>query len=185
MPETTSLGITYPCLGELVTCASLIEFATDTENAIVPVDTAATKARLRPAVAVQWTASTPYTVGVPVIPAFGQEFIDTDNMFTVATPTILTVNTAGTYLINFQSSSNMGGTNTSHKAEILVNGSPVSTIKAGNGFAGAQPPNPITCTALVKLAIGNTISVRVTITGVGNDNTFPRLDATLVSYGGS
>jgi len=185
MPETTSLGITYPCLDELVTCASLVEFATDVENAIALTDALATKAVLRPAAVVRYTTGTAFTVGVPVIPSFGQEFIDTNNMFSLASPTILTVNTAGTYLINFVSSSNMGGTNTSHKAEILVNGSPVSTIKAGNGFAGNQPPNPITCTALVKLAIGNTISVRVTITGVGNDNTFPRLDATLVSYGGS
>lgn len=173
-------------MGEAIELADFQNYATAVDNAISSVSAAAQKARVRPAATVYYLNSTAYTAGVAVIPSFSQVIIDTDNMFSLASPTILTVNTAGTYVVSFLSSTNMVSTNTSHKAEILLNGATAATMKGGTGIAGANPPNPLTVYALLpKLVAGNTISVRVTITGVGNDFTFPVLSATLLSYGGS
>lgn len=186
MPEDTEVfDITYPCVADDITLTSFATYAADVEAALVEVNAEATKALVRPAAIVDQTAGTAYTAGVSVVPSFNTEILDTDNMFTLAAPTILTVNTAGTYLINFECSTNMISTNTAHRGEILINGSPVASTETGPGGAGQQPPNPIAVSMLVQLAVGNTISVRVTIQGVGNNSTFPRLDATLVSYGGS
>jgi hypothetical protein len=186
VPDTANFAITYPCETDLINCTAFTTFAYDVEDALVSVNATATKARLRPAATVRYLVSTPYTAGVAVIPTLGLVAVDTDNMFSAATPTVLTVNTPGTYLITFVSSTNMASTNTSHKAEILVNGVSTAQVKSGVGIAGPQPPSPLTCSVLAPLlTAGNTISCRVTVTGVGNDSTFPLLSAALVSYGGS
>lgn len=180
-----TFGITAPCLGEPITVAALQAHVLSTEAALVTVNATALKARTRPAVTV--TGVTAYTAGVAVVPSFNTEIVDTDNMFTLSAPTVLTVNTPGTYLINFICSSNLLSTNTSHRGEILVNGNPIASMKQGLGVAGLNgPANPMQIHALAPLLVGgNTISVRVTVTGVGNDNIFPSLSATLISYGGS
>lgn len=187
MPGTTAtFGIDYPCVVEDITLASLQAYASDVEAALSSTTTTATKARLRPAALVRNSAGTAYTAGVAVVPSFGLVGIDTDGMFNLASPTVLTVQTAGTYLITFVCSSNMVSTNTSHKGEILINGATAAQVKSGVGIAGPQPPSPITTSVLAPLlTVGNTISVRVTVTGAGNDSTFPMLSATLISYGGS
>lgn len=184
--SSPNFAIPAPCVGDDITLADLQNYATATESAISTVSATALKARVRPAATLYYLNGTPYTAGVAVIPSFGLEVLDTDNMFTLAAPTILTINTPGTYLVNFLSASNMSSTNTSHKAEILLNGATVATGKGGSGIAGAGPPNPIAVSTLLPLLVaGNTISVRVTVTGVGNDSTFPKLSAALISYGGS
>ena len=185
MPYSSpTFGITAPCIGDPITVPVLQGHVTTTEAALQVVTATGTKARLRPYAVV--SGSSAYTVGVPVIPPFSNEILDTDNMWNVGSPTVLTINTAGTYVVSFQCSTNMINTNTSHKGEILLNGNPIATTKTGTGTAGNQPPNPITLEILAPLLVpGDTLSVRVTITGVGNDSTFPTLAASLVSFGGS
>lgn len=186
MPYSSpNFGITAPCLGELITATALQSHVLTTEAALVTVNATATKARVRPTVTV--TGSSAYTAGVAVIPPFTAEIADTDSMFDLATPTVLTVRTNGSYWITFRCSSNLASTNTSHKGEILVNGSPIASMKQGMGVVGTNgPANPLGIHAFAPLlVVGNTISVRVTVTGVGNANTFPQVSATLITYGGS
>lgn len=183
MPETIG-DIIVPCLTETISPDVFAAFATAVEADLSAVDAVARKALLRPAAVVRNTAGTAYTAGVALIPPFQVEVLDTDNMFTLAAPTILTVNTAGTYLITLESSTNLAAANTSHKAEILINGVSVAQSKGGTAIAGAQPPNPLDVAVLAPLLVAaNTISCRITVTGVGNDATFPQLSACLISYG--
>lgn len=183
MPETIG-DIPVPCLSDVVTTSVWSSFALAVEGDLAAVGTVATRALLRPAAVVQNTTGTAYTAGVAVIPSFQSEILDTDNMFTLAAPTVLTVNTAGTYLITLESSTNLASANTSHKAEILINGASVAQSKGGSAITGNQPPNPLDVAVLAPLlVVGNTISCRITVTGVGNASTFPLLSATLISYG--
>lgn len=183
MPETIG-SITVPCATEAITPLSFFTFATGVESMLSGVRSLATKALLRPAAVVRNDAGTAYTAGVAVVPSFQLELMDTDSMFTLASPTILTVNTAGTYLLSLKSSTNMASTNTAHKAEILVNGTTVSTAKSGSGITGNQAAGPLPQSILVpSMIVGDQISCRITISGVGNDSTFPLMSAVLVSYG--
>lgn len=186
MPYSSpTFGITAPCLGELVTVAALQDNVNTTEAALIAVNATALKARVRPAATV--TGVSAYVVGVPVIPPYTAEVVDTDNMFDFGAPTVLTIRTAGTYLINLTSLTNLVSTNTSHRAEILVNGNPIASMEQGLGVAGINgPANPLQLHALAPLLlVADTISVRITVNGVGNASTFPSLSATLISYGGS
>lgn len=180
-----NFGITAPCLGETITLAALQGHVMTTDAALVAVNATALKARVRPAATVSGQAN--YTVGVSVIPPYVTEVVDTDNMFSFGTPTVLTVNTAGSYLINVLASTNLTSTNTSHRCEILINGNPIASMEQGLGVAGLNgPANPMQLQALAPLLVAaDTISVRITVQGVGNATTFPTLSATLISYGGS
>lgn len=182
MPATFG-SITVPCMGEPITVASFSTFALGVEATLSPISALVTKALLRPAAVISSTGVA-YTAGVFLTPSYATEILDTDNMFTLAAPTILTIQTAGTYLATLNSSSNLAATNTSHRAEILVNGVVMSFTKSGSGITGNQPPNPLSQQILLPtLSVGDTISTRILISGVGNDFTFPQLSAALVSYG--
>jgi len=183
MPYTSpAFGITVPCVTEAVNPSNFELLARGTEAAISTVDASATTALLRPAVLLRNTAGTPFTVGVPVVVSFNTEDVDTNGMWTAAAPTIVTINTAGTYLVTVVCSTNLSN-NTSHKCEILLNGNPISSFKSGPGFAGTSPPTPIPVEILQRFAVADQITVRVTITGTDNFSTFPQLAAVLVSYG--
>lgn len=185
MPDSEgAFAITVPCLTEGITVAALQEFSNDQEAAIATVDVQAAKARIRPAVALSFGAATPYVAGVAVLQNFGVVGFDNDNMFNPATPTIFTIRTAGTWLITAQPRANMAGTNTSLKGEILVNGVLNTQGKDASGIAGVSPPNGWSVVALVpNMIVGDTVSLRITVTGVGNDFAFSQIYACLVTYG--
>lgn len=186
MPDSEgTFGITVPCVTEGITVPALQEFSNDQEAAIATVDVQATKARVRPAVALSsFGTTTNYTAGVAVLQQFGTVGFDNDNMFSIATPTIFTIRTAGTWLITAQPRANMAGTNTSFKGEILVNGVLNTQGKDASGIAGVQPPNGWSVVALVpNMIVGDQVSLRITVTGVGNDQAFSQIYACLVTYG--
>lgn len=186
MPYSSpNFAITAPCLGEPLTAAALQGHVLSTEAALQSVNTVAAKARVRPTATVTGVAA--FTAGVALVPAFNAEVFDNDNMFTLAAPTVLTINTNGSYVVTLKSSSNLLSTNTSHRAEILLNGNPIASIEQGMGVVGTNgPATPISLHAFAPLLVaGNTISARITVNGVGNSNTFPQLSATLITYGGS
>lgn len=186
MPDNSgTFGITVPCATELITLAALQEFSYDQEAAIATVDVAATKARVRPAVALSASgATTPYTAGVAVLQSFGAVGFDNDNMFNFATPTIFTINTAGSWLITAQPRANMAGTNTSLQGEILINGVLATKHKEASGIAGVSPFNGPSVVAFApKMVVGDQVSLRITVTGVGNDFAFSQIYACLFSYG--
>lgn len=183
MPETIG-SITVPCLLDGITVSSFTTFANDVDAVLTATEVVGTRARVRPSATVRNSSGTAYTAGVAVVPSFNLEIFDNDNMFTLAAPTVLTVNTGGTYLITLESSANMAAANTSHKAEILINGVSVAQSKGGSAITGNQPPNPLDVAILAPLLVAtNTISCRITVTGVGNDSVFPLLSASLISYG--
>jgi hypothetical protein len=186
MPDTSgTFSITVPCENETITLAGLQEFSADIEAAIAAVNVVGTRARVRPALALAWaTPGTPYVAGTPVLMNFGNPGFDNDSMFNPATPTIATVKTAGTWLIVGRPVANMTITNTSFKGEVLVNGTAVAAAKTGSALAGNQPPNPLSLPVMVpNMIVGDQISLRITVTGVGNDSAFSFLFACLVSYG--
>lgn len=183
--DVGTYGLTVPCLSDVVSCTSLQNFAVDVDTALTSVESNTTTALVRPAVRTTATG-TPYTAGLPLIPAFTGVFYDTTGMWRPATPTDLIPTADGLYLVVANVSTNLAGTNTAISVEILLNGSTVCSTSTGPGVTGGQqPPNPLSCATLAMgTANLTTFRVRVTVTGVGNDNTFPSLSATLVSYGG-
>lgn len=187
MPETIPpFGISVPCIGDIIDPTVFGTFAASVESAIAAVDLVGVKALRRPGVLVASTTGTPFVTGVPVVAGFNQEIFDTDNMWTLVAPTLLTIQTAGSYLVTAVDSSNLINTDTSLKTEILLNGNPISTSKTGSGVAGVGAPSPAMVEAFApQLIVGDQLSLRVTVTGVGNNSTFPQFGATLISYGGS
>lgn len=184
MPDSSgTYAITVPCATEPITMAALQEFSNDQEAALAIVDTYATKAQRRPAVALSG-AATAYTAGVAVLQNFSAVGYDNDNMFSLATPTIFTIRTAGSWLITASPRANMAGTNTSFRGEILINGVLATQGKDASGIAGVQPPNGGTVVAFAPdMLVGDTVSLRLTVTGVGNDFAFSQIFACLISYG--
>lgn len=176
-------AITAPCVGDPVTVGlgSQSTYALSAEAAIATVDATGRKALLRPTAIVRG-GGTAFVAGTPVIPSFNTEILDTDNMWTAGSPTIVTINTPGTYLASFIVSSNIISTNTAHRAEILLNGNPISTVRSGPGISGPGAPNLLMVEALARLVATDQISVRVTVSGVGNSTTVPQLSVSLVSY---
>lgn len=185
MPDTRgTFAITVPCVGETVTLAGLQEFSTDQEAAIAAVDVVGTAARVRPAVAVRGSQGTAYVAGVAVLQSYATVTFDNNNMFSLATPTIITIRTAGSYLLVGEPRANMAGTNTSLKGELLINGALATQTKDGSGTAGVAPPNPINVVAFApNMIVGDTVSLRITVTGVGDNFAFSSLYAYLFSYG--
>jgi hypothetical protein len=185
MPTTTTFAIPYPCETDLITSASMAAYANGVEAALVTTDAAGTKARLRPA-AVAKSSLQSYVAGTPLVMSYSLVAANIDNMFSLAAPTVFTVNTAGSYLVTAIAIANIATTNTSFRCEILLNGAVVSTGKSGPGIAAAQPPNPMFAQVfLPQLLVGNTLSSRITVTGVGNDIAAVTLSASLITFGGS
>lgn len=186
MPDSSgTFGITVPCATEPITLAALQEFSYDQEAAIAAVDVVAAKAQRRPAIALSFgAAGTPYTAGVAVLQNWGTVGYDNDGMFSLATPTIFTIKTAGSWLITAQPRANMAGTNTSLQGEILINGVLATKHKEASGVAGVQPFNGPSVVAFApNMIVGDTVSLRITVTGVGNDSAFSQIYACLISYG--
>lgn len=187
MPGTTdTFGIEYPCVLDDITLETLQNYVSDVESALATVDVVATTALVRPSAIVRSSAGNAYTAGVALVPSYDTIIANIGGMFTLVAPTLFTVSVNGLYLVNFEAQANNVATNTSLRGEILVNGSPVSSVESGAGATGGfAPPTSMTTAAMVLLVAGNTISSRITVQGVGNNTAFPRLAATLVSYGGS
>lgn len=185
MPDSTgTFAITVPCLTEPITPAALQEFAIETEAAIAAVDVAATRARVRPAIALSGFPGTPYTAGVAVLQSFGFVGFDNDGMYNSGTPTIFTIRTAGSWLITAAARANMAGTNTSLKGEVLINGVLATQHKEASGLAGVSGFNgPDVVAFAPNMIVGDTVSLRITVTGVGNDSAFSQIYACLISYG--
>jgi len=185
MPDSAgTFSITVPCETELITTAALQEFAVDQESAIALVDVIATKARVRPAAMVRSSSGTAYTAGVAVVQSYNIVGFDNDTMFSLASPTILTIHTAGAWLLVGVPTANMASTNTSLKGELLVNGALTTQSKDASGITGVPPANPGNVVAFVpNMIIGDQVSLRITVTGVGNDSAFSYLYACLISYG--
>jgi hypothetical protein len=98
MPGSTSLGITFPCETEAITMAAIQSNASTIEAAIATVDTVATAAIQPPAAYVRVAAGFGLTAGASAPVAFDTERYDRGGFWTIASPTLLTLPTNGSYL---------------------------------------------------------------------------------------
>lgn len=182
---TTSRGIVYPCGTDAINCTDFATNALSEEAALAVVDAAARKARLRPAVAVTALLGQLYTVGVPLVIVWGTSFFDTFGMFSNAAPTVMTCRAAGIYSIGGRVNFALSAANTAIRTEILVNGTMIAQEKNGSGEPTQAPFNNTMPQILAPLALNDTVSVRITVSGGAVSDTFnAQFACTLMSFGG-
>jgi hypothetical protein len=105
--QTPILGIRYPLIGETVDATSFANFANDVNSAVVTTQALATGAVNRKECLVPIVIGQSVTVAVETTltftnietaPAFAP-FRDNDNMFNPGSPTQITINTSGVYMV--------------------------------------------------------------------------------------
>jgi hypothetical protein len=177
MPGATPVfGIRYPLLGEAITTAVFQNEATDIEATLAALDALATQRLNRPTVAV--FGNTPgVAVNVETVATWTGESRDTDNMFTLGAPTVLTVVTPGIFLVTVDASTPSSTTTlTSYRASILKNG----VVQYAQTARSSQAAD-ITLAGLVSCAAADTIQARLYWNGTGGPATiFTVVNATLV-----
>jgi hypothetical protein len=183
MPATTPLGIQYPCSGEQIDCDALETYAETTQQAITDTQALVTQALNPAATWVRRAAAQAIAVNVSTAVSFDQEMYDTSGMFTLGAPTVLTVVTPGTYLVNFGGQvSSFPTTLTSLRFALALNGTEVAYAKSDAGTASIGANGPMYVSQLLpSLSAGNTISANVLFTGSGSLGIAAYMAATLVS----
>lgn len=122
MPDVTdTFAIPFPCEGEVVTVPTITSYALGVEAALTTVWADATAATEPPAAAVTNNSGQTLATGVTSILTFTSEFYDRGGFWTIASPTLLTIPSAGSYFIASTSSVNLTGNVTSVRWAILRN----------------------------------------------------------------
>lgn len=167
----TSLGIVYPCGGETIDPGVFEEYADTTQDALAATDAIALQVTRPPAAQVaRFFFSQSIAAGVSTAISWNTERYDTGGLFTLASPTVLTVQSAGTYMVsNWLTEVSNPTTGTSLRQAILVNGSERAFNKSDAltgsfGYSGEQWVSAL----LINLVVGDQISVNVLFTGTGN-----------------
>lgn len=184
MPGTTPLGITYPCGGDTIDCTAMQTNAESIQDALDATQALADDA-LAPA-SVWVTRDTPLqsiAAGVTTTISYLAFMYDTDTMFNLATPTIITINTPGTYLAQlFWRLGSSPTTFTSGRGAILVNGVEFAYMKVDAGTSGANSGPPFYVSALLTgLTAGTQITTTTLFTGTGNMGQFADFSVMRVS----
>lgn len=180
---TTPLGIDYPCGGETIDCDTLADYANSTQAAINDTQITASTVSRPPAAFVRRSTAQTTAPGVTATISFNQAMYDTDSMFSLGAPTLVTVNSAGTYLVNLTGSVfSFSTTLTSLRWAIALNGVEVAYYKsdAGTASIGANTPMYVS-QLLVSLAAGSTISATTLFTGTGSLGVVSSMAVTRVS----
>lgn len=167
MPATTSTGIVYPCGGENITCAAMENYAVSLQTSINATQALVTSALQPPRVMATRRSPNPQLVaaGATTLYSFTEEQYDTASMWTLASPTLVTIPSSGTYLASLQSNVfNFPTTFTSLRLAILLNGVEIAFQKhdeeaSSNFFVSAMP---------ISLVAGNQLTANVLFTGTGN-----------------
>lgn len=185
MPGTTPLGITYPCGGDTIDPAAFQTYAETTQGAISVIQAQVDEA-LRPDMVWVRTISAGQNVvaGATTTIGYGLVMYDTAGMFNLATPTIVTIQSAGTYLANcFYTRNGLATTETSSRIAILVNGAEFGAMKIDGGtaapFSAAEPY--LASALLIGLSPGDQVTSTHLFTGSGNHNIRHALAVTKVS----
>lgn len=185
MPGTTSTGITYPCGGDTMTCAALQTYADTLQAAITNTQALVTSALNPPRVYVLRPVGSPQIVAVGVTTPFTYTsvYYDTATMFNIGAPTILTITSAGTYLVNMTGTViSFPTTLTSLRLAILVNGVEVAFGKSDAGTSTASANTPFNVSAMpISMVPGDQISTSILFTGSGNMSASAQLAATRIS----
>lgn len=183
MPASTPLGITYPCSGETINPAVFQTYAETTQDAIDATQVLVGLALAPPTVLVDTIPGQSIAAGATTTIAYNLEAYDTAGMWVVGSPTLLTVQSAGTYLVNlwFQRLV-QPTTHLSSRAAILLNGTEYSYFKSDDGTGSFTASTPfMVSTILPSLIVGDQITTTHLFTGTGNMTVRHVVSATKIS----
>jgi hypothetical protein len=182
MPSTDTFGIDYPCVQDTITLSSLAQFANDVDTAFSTVNTTATAALTPPSVRVAADQVGPtLTAGVNTTITWERELWDTANMWTVVSPTLITIPTTGTYLATARITRfSFAGNCTGYRGQILLAGTVLTASGDANVTSGNLGSN-ITLAALVRATAGQTMTLTQLFTGTATANVGGYFEVTMVS----
>jgi hypothetical protein len=171
MPGMTSLGITYPCGGDTLDSAAFQTYADTTQDALDATQSLIDSAFSPPTVLV--ATSPPGQViaaGVTATMAYQDVTYNAFAMYNAGSPTLITIQSAGTYLVNLWSSRTVQPTtHTSSRAAILLGGVEQAYHKSDDGTASfSAAPQFMVSAVLPGLSVGNQITTTFLFTGTGN-----------------
>lgn len=171
MPGTTSLGIIYPCGGDTIDPGVFQDYAESTQDALDATQALIDEAFGPPTVLV--ATDTPGQViaaGVTATVAYQNLTYDTAAMWNAGTPTLITVQSPGTYLVNLWSTRTVQPTTqTSARAAILVGGVERVAHKSDDGTASfSASPAFMVSSIFTGLLVGDQITSTFLFTGTGN-----------------
>jgi hypothetical protein len=186
VPDTTPLGITYPCATDTIGLSVLQEYAESTQDALDAAQAVVDEALDPPAI---YTATdfTGFSIAAGVTTAIpyatARTAYDPTVMFNSASPTILTVTVGGTYLVNLVwTRTSIPAGQTSSRIAILVNGVERAYMKQDMGTAAFIQGTQWYCSALLpSLVPGDQISTTHLFTGAGNMGVRHAIDVTRIS----
>lgn len=100
MPATPIYGIEYPCSGDTIDPSVLADFATSMDAALAQGQVDLVEATSKPNAQMTSEVSQAVTINTTTALTFATEIYDNDNMVDIAVaPTVLTIQTAGAYLV--------------------------------------------------------------------------------------
>lgn len=179
MPGTTSLGVSYPCAGEAITLATLQGFSNSVESALVATNTIATDALYPDAVRL-YTLNQTLTANVTAAASWFAAEYDRGGLWNPGSPTIVTIQSPGTYMIGAEVDISSPPTLTAMRMAILVNGVEKAVEKSqSNTSPWISGELHVTYLAPV-LTAGTQITVNLLYTGTGTDNSNSNLTVTQV-----
>lgn len=165
---TTDLGITYPCLGPVINPSDFASMATTTEAALSTAFAQSTPLLNRDYV--QAFATTPaLTVGVTTTMSWSTPpaLNNPSGMFSAGTPTVFTIQTAGSYLVTMSISTTGSPTTcTSMRAAVLLAGSEQIWAKWPSDGTASTPNFAITG-HLISATVGQQVTATMLWTGTG------------------
>jgi hypothetical protein len=165
MPGVTdNFAIPFPCEQEL-TSNVFQAYATGAEAALSTVAADATSATSPPAVGLQFSSGTVAATGVTTAISYGVINWDTVGMFTLASPTIVTIQRAGTYLVTSNTTGNLTGNITPIRYAVLRGGTEVAYRESQN--TGAIIPSSMFSVSVLMpfMTVGEQITTNVLYTG--------------------
>lgn len=154
-----------------MTCASLQTYAETVQDALDATQALIDDRLNPPAVWVRrsFSAGQAISAGVTLVLSYAEVMYDTDTMFNLVAPTLITIFSPGTYLVNLES--NIGAvpaTLTSYRIAILVNGAEVAYYKSDAGTGTNSASQPIFVSAMpISLVPGDNITTTALFTGTG------------------
>ena len=179
--QTPILGIRYPLLGETIDPAAFANFANDVNSAVAANQTLASDAFNRKMCLIPALIPQSFTVNVETSITFTntslaqRPFRDNDNMFNAGSPTQLTINTAGIYMIISRDMAvNAFTTMVSIRNAIFRNGVLVFAERR-NEQDGSTSSMLETIEALVRCEAGDIITNRILWNGTGGPATMSQL----------
>lgn len=170
MPGMTPLGIVYPCSGDTINPAVFQTYAETTQDALDATQALIDSATQPPTVLVQTSPAQSIAAGVTATMGYQALTYDTAGMWNAGTPTLITIQSNGTYLVNLWSSrAGVPTTETSARAAILLNGTEQAFHKSDDGTASfSASSNFMVSAVLPSLVVGDQITSTFLFTGTGN-----------------